>query len=78
MPGQKLLLEKINFYYYCFLFYVAVLPQLRSVTAQELGCSEAGYSLAGQSIHNWYCVIVAGKPSLELNQARAVRTPNYL
>lgn len=49
-----------------------VLPQLRSVTAEELGCSEAGYSLAGQSAHTWYCVIVAGRPGLELSQARAV------
>ena len=46
------------------------------MTAEELGCSEAGYSLAGKDVHNWYCVIVAARPSLELNQARAVRTSN--
>eukprot|EP00250_Pteridium_aquilinum_P014265 c21878_g1_i1 orf=59-1981(-) len=49
-----------------------VLPQLRSITARELGCTETGYSLAGQSEHTWYCVIVAGRPGFELSQARAV------
>lgn len=49
-----------------------VLPQLRSITVRELGCTESGYSLAGQSEHTWYCVIVAGRPSLELSQARAI------
>lgn len=49
-----------------------VLPQLRSVTADELGCNGAGYSIGGKDIQTWYCVIVAGRPGLELSQARAV------
>eukprot|EP00249_Psilotum_nudum_P021768 c28236_g1_i1 orf=101-2203(+) len=49
-----------------------VLPQLRSITAMELGCHEAGYSRAGKEITTWYCVIVAGRPGFELSQMRSV------
>ncbi|KAH7292793.1 hypothetical protein KP509_29G086000 [Ceratopteris richardii] len=49
-----------------------VLPQLRSITAQELGCTESGYSVAGKTEQTWYCTIVSGRPGLELSRARAV------
>ncbi|KAL3813005.1 hypothetical protein ACJIZ3_014273 [Penstemon smallii] len=47
-----------------------VLPQLRNVTAKDLGCDVHGYSRAGNDIKIWYCAIVAGRPSQELNQMR--------
>ncbi|KAL9227350.1 hypothetical protein vseg_003047 [Gypsophila vaccaria] len=48
------------------------LPQLRSVTSMELGCDARGYSRAGSNTKIWYCVIVIGRPSPELNQMREV------
>ncbi|KAL4197917.1 hypothetical protein AMTRI_Chr04g190660 [Amborella trichopoda] len=47
-----------------------VLPQLRSVTSKELGCDARGYSRAGNHTTTWYCVILAGRLSPELNQMR--------
>ncbi|KAI3987681.1 hypothetical protein MKX01_028415 [Papaver californicum] len=46
------------------------LPQLRSITSMDLGCDARGYSRAGYETMTWYCVIVAGRPSLELNKMR--------
>ncbi|OVA12210.1 DnaJ domain [Macleaya cordata] len=46
------------------------LPQLRSITSMELGCDARGYSRAGYEAMTWYCVILAGRPSLELNKLR--------
>ncbi|CAL5441656.1 unnamed protein product [Camellia sinensis] len=48
------------------------LPQLRSVTSMELGCHARGYSCAGNETAIWYCVILAGRSSPELNKMRAV------
>ncbi|KAL6559515.1 hypothetical protein OROGR_004632 [Orobanche gracilis] len=47
-----------------------VLPQLRNVTAMELGCDVQGYSRAGNDTKIWYCALVAGRPSQELNKMR--------
>ncbi|THF99344.1 hypothetical protein TEA_007664 [Camellia sinensis var. sinensis] len=47
------------------------LPQLRSVTSMELGCDARGYSRAGNETAIWYCVILAGRSSPELNKMRA-------
>ncbi|XP_028056120.1 uncharacterized protein LOC114260243 isoform X2 [Camellia sinensis] len=44
------------------------LPQLRSVTSVELGCDARGYSRAGNETAIWYCVILAGRSSPELNK----------
>ncbi|KAL5722905.1 hypothetical protein ACHQM5_006365 [Ranunculus cassubicifolius] len=46
------------------------LPQLRSSTSLQLGCDSRGYSRAGNEINTWYCVILAGRLSPELNQMR--------
>ncbi|KAF8399510.1 hypothetical protein HHK36_015377 [Tetracentron sinense] len=46
------------------------LPQLRSVTSMELGCDARGYSRAGNDTVTWYCLILAGRQSLELNKMR--------
>ncbi|CAI0560476.1 unnamed protein product [Linum tenue] len=46
------------------------LPQLRSVTSRKLGCDARGYSQAGNHVTSWYCVIVAGRLSPELNKMR--------
>ncbi|KAH9777889.1 J domain-containing protein [Citrus sinensis] len=46
------------------------LPQLRSVTSMELGCDARGYSRAGSDTTIWYCVILAGRLSPELNKMR--------
>ncbi|KAM7269149.1 hypothetical protein ACFE04_024646 [Oxalis oulophora] len=46
------------------------LPQLRSINSMELGCDARGYSRAGYASMTWYCVIVAGRLSPELNQMR--------
>lgn len=46
------------------------LPQLRSVTSMELGCDARGYSRAGNDTMTWYCVILAGRLSPELNKMR--------
>ncbi|CAM6058561.1 unnamed protein product [Sphagnum tenellum] len=48
------------------------LPQLRSITAAELGCDASGYSKAGNDTNTWYCVVVAGRPGSELTQLRGV------
>ncbi|MCL7029995.1 hypothetical protein MKW94_017319 [Papaver nudicaule] len=45
-------------------------PQLRSITSMDLGCDARGYSCAGYEAMTWYCVILAGRPSLELNKMR--------
>ncbi|KAL7161335.1 hypothetical protein ACSBR2_041899 [Camellia fascicularis] len=47
------------------------LPQLRSVTSMELGCDARGYSRAGNETAIWYCLILAGRSSPELNKMRA-------
>ncbi|KAH7656401.1 Protein-disulfide reductase protein [Dioscorea alata] len=47
-----------------------VLPQLRSSTSMELGCDARGYSRGGNNLVSWYCVILVGRPSLELNKMR--------
>ncbi|KAI3882643.1 hypothetical protein MKX03_000083 [Papaver bracteatum] len=49
---------------------IHVLPQLRSITSMDLGCDARGYSRAGYEAMTWYCVILAGRPSLELNKMR--------
>ncbi|ONK75426.1 uncharacterized protein A4U43_C03F16720 [Asparagus officinalis] len=46
------------------------LPQLRSVTSMELGCDANGYSRAGNNTVSWYCVVLAGRLSVELNKMR--------
>ncbi|KAJ0987440.1 hypothetical protein J5N97_005796 [Dioscorea zingiberensis] len=46
------------------------LPQLRSLTSMELGCDARGYSRAGNDMLAWYCVILVGRPSVELNKMR--------
>ncbi|KAG2399068.1 uncharacterized protein HKW66_Vig0084500 [Vigna angularis] len=46
------------------------LRQLRSMTSMELGCDPHGYSRAGYDTMIWYCAIVVGRPSLELNRMR--------
>ncbi|CAL5441702.1 unnamed protein product [Camellia sinensis] len=46
------------------------LPQLRSVTSMGLGCDAHGYSRAGNETAIWYCVILAGRSSPELNKMR--------
>ncbi|XP_074316423.1 uncharacterized protein LOC141652729 [Silene latifolia] len=48
------------------------LPQLRSVTSMKLGCDARGYSRAGSTTDIWYCVVIIGRPSPELNQMREV------
>ncbi|KAF3620670.1 putative NAC domain-containing protein-like [Capsicum annuum] len=47
-----------------------VLPQLRSVTSKELGCDARGFSRAGKDTKIWYCVVLVGRYSLELNTMR--------
>lgn len=49
-----------------------MLPQLRNITAMELGCDSRGYSRAGNDTKIWYCAIVAGRLSQELNKMRKV------
>lgn len=36
----------------------------------ELGCDANGFSRAGNNTVTWYCVILAGRPSIELNKMR--------
>lgn len=38
----------------------------------DLGCDARGYSRAGSDSMIWYCVIVAGRPGLELSKLRGV------
>ena len=40
----------------------------------ELGCDPRGYSRAGNDIMVWYCVVLAGRQSLELNKMHQVST----
>lgn len=40
----------------------------------ELGCDPRGYSRAGNDMMVWYCVVLAGRQSLELNKMRQVST----
>ncbi|KAG5618539.1 hypothetical protein H5410_018363 [Solanum commersonii] len=49
-----------------------VLPQLRSVTSKELGCDPRGFSRAGKDTKIWYCVVLVGRYSKELNEMREV------
>lgn len=51
---------------------VLVLPQLRSATAMDLGCSAQGHSRSGRDVRVWYCVILAGRLSQDLNTMREV------
>ncbi|GLU12402.1 hypothetical protein SLE2022_290870 [Rubroshorea leprosula] len=46
------------------------LPQLRSLSSKELGCDARGYSRAGNDIMIWYCAVLAGRKSLELDKMR--------
>lgn len=46
------------------------LPQLRSRTSMELGCDARGYSRAGFDTSTWYCAIIVGRLSAELNKMR--------
>ncbi|ESQ34929.1 hypothetical protein EUTSA_v10006967mg [Eutrema salsugineum] len=46
------------------------LPQLRSTTSMELGCDARGYSRAGFDTATWYCAILVGRQSVELNKMR--------
>ncbi|CAA7013673.1 unnamed protein product [Microthlaspi erraticum] len=46
------------------------LPQLRSTTSMELGCDAKGYSRAGFDTATWYCAILVGRQSVELNKMR--------
>ncbi|CAE5957876.1 unnamed protein product [Arabidopsis arenosa] len=46
------------------------LPQLRSTTSMELGCDARGYSRAGYDKATWYCAILVGRQSVELNKMR--------
>ncbi|XP_052179705.1 uncharacterized protein LOC127793014 isoform X2 [Diospyros lotus] len=46
------------------------LPQLRSITSMELGCDARGYSRAGRETMIWYCVMLIGRLSPELNKMR--------
>ncbi|KMT10782.1 hypothetical protein BVRB_5g114380 [Beta vulgaris subsp. vulgaris] len=48
------------------------LPQLRTMTSMELGCDSRGYSRAGISTDIWYCVIVIGRSSHELDEMREI------
>uniref|UniRef100_A0A6V7QRF5 J domain-containing protein n=1 Tax=Ananas comosus var. bracteatus TaxID=296719 RepID=A0A6V7QRF5_ANACO len=56
------------------------LPQLRSDSSVDLGCDARGYSRAGSDSMIWYCVIVAGRPGLELSKLRGAirRVQNVL
>lgn len=47
-----------------------VLPQLRSVTSKELGCDARGFSRTGKDTKIWYCVVLVGRYSQELNEMR--------
>lgn len=48
-----------------------VLPQLRRISAEALGCDARRKSVAGNST-TWYCVIVAGRTGPSLSQVRGV------
>lgn len=57
---------------------ILVLPQLRSVTSMELGCDARGYSRAGNDTMVWYCVVLAGRLSPELEKMREVSSFSLL
>lgn len=40
----------------------------------DLGCDPRGYSRAGSDTMVWYCVILAGRLSAELNKMREVNS----
>lgn len=40
----------------------------------ELGCDSRGFSRAGNDTKVWYCVVLAGRQSKELNEMREVST----
>ncbi|GMI78201.1 hypothetical protein like AT1G18700 [Hibiscus trionum] len=46
------------------------LPQLRSLTSEELGCDARGYSRAGRDTLTWYCAILAGRLGPDLDSMR--------
>ncbi|CAN7063781.1 unnamed protein product [Brassica oleracea var. botrytis] len=46
------------------------LPQLSSTTSMELGCDARGYSRAGFETATWYCSVLVGRQSTELNKLR--------
>ncbi|XVF50089.1 hypothetical protein PTKIN_Ptkin04bG0066500 [Pterospermum kingtungense] len=46
------------------------LPQLRSLTSEELGCDARGYSRAGHDTLTCYCAILAGRLGPELDSMR--------
>ncbi|KAJ1292022.1 hypothetical protein BS78_02G361200 [Paspalum vaginatum] len=48
------------------------LRQLRSDTSLDLGCDARGHSRAGNDAAIWYCVIVAGRPGVELSKKRQI------
>uniref|UniRef100_A0A0A9DKC1 Thioredoxin domain-containing protein n=1 Tax=Arundo donax TaxID=35708 RepID=A0A0A9DKC1_ARUDO len=48
------------------------LRQLRSDTSLELGCDARGHSRAGIDRAIWYCVVVAGRPGVELSKKRQI------
>ncbi|XP_062187126.1 uncharacterized protein LOC133890665 [Phragmites australis] len=48
------------------------LRQLRSDTSLELGCNARGHSRAGIDTTIWYCVVVAGRPGIELSKKRQI------
>ena len=54
------------------LLFLLELRQLRSDTSLELGCDARGHSRAGNDAAIWYCVIVAGRPGVELSKKRQV------
>lgn len=56
----------------CVSFSCLELRQLRSDTSLELGCDARGHSRAGSDTMIWYCVIVAGRPGVELSKKRQV------
>ncbi|KAM7480047.1 hypothetical protein LguiA_028260 [Lonicera macranthoides] len=65
--GMFLCLHPVSF---SFVFQLLMLPQLRSVTSMELGCDARGYSRAGNDTMVWYCVVLAGRLSPELEKMR--------
>ncbi|KAL5198956.1 hypothetical protein ABZP36_002468 [Zizania latifolia] len=48
------------------------LRQLRSDTSLELGCDARGHSRAGNDMMVWYCVVIAGRPGVELSKRRQI------
>ncbi|KAK6123167.1 hypothetical protein DH2020_043069 [Rehmannia glutinosa] len=50
--------------------YILLQTGLQSSFSLELGCDVQGYSRAGTDTKIWYCALVAGRPSQELNKMR--------